>query len=72
DDFEDRLEPRIHKDNPENVDDDDEKDAENVDDEKGGEMGSLETRTEEIQTPIPIPLRSLRTILSSDKNILRN
>ncbi|GJZ64407.1 hypothetical protein Tco_0620828 [Tanacetum coccineum] len=39
------------------------------DEEEGGEMGSLETRTEEMQTPIPTKLRSPRTILSSDKNI---
>ncbi|GKE13813.1 hypothetical protein Tco_1421390, partial [Tanacetum coccineum] len=66
DDSEDRLEPGSHKDNPEHVDDDDE---EKVDEEEGGEMGSLETRTEKMQTPIPTPPRSPRTILSSDKNI---
>nr|GEW45441.1 hypothetical protein [Tanacetum cinerariifolium] len=32
-------------------------------------MGRLETWTEETQTPIPTTPRSLRTILSSDKNI---
>ncbi|GJW72738.1 MAK10-like protein [Tanacetum coccineum] len=69
DDSEDRLEPGSHKDNPEHVDDDDDKDAEKVDEEEGGEMGSLETRTEEMQTPIPTKLRSPRTILSLDKNI---
>nr|GEZ08207.1 hypothetical protein [Tanacetum cinerariifolium] len=37
--------------------------------EEGGEMGSLETRTEEMQAPIPTPPRSPRTILSLDKNI---
>ncbi|GJY33550.1 hypothetical protein Tco_0418019 [Tanacetum coccineum] len=63
------LEPRSHKDNPKHVVDDDEKDVENVDDEEGGEIGSLEIRTEEMQTSIPTPLRSPRTILSSDKNI---
>nr|GFA57672.1 hypothetical protein [Tanacetum cinerariifolium] len=63
------LEPESHKDNPENVVDDDEKDTEKVDEEEGGEMGSLKTRTEEMQTPIPIKLRSPRTILSTNKNI---
>nr|GEV72484.1 hypothetical protein [Tanacetum cinerariifolium] len=73
DDSENRLEHVSHKDNPELVDDDDdEKDAEKVDEEKGGEMGSLETRTEEMQTPIPTPSRSPRTILSSDKNITQD
>ncbi|GJT88999.1 hypothetical protein Tco_1070716 [Tanacetum coccineum] len=69
DDFMDRLEPGSHKDNPEHVDDDDDKDDEKVDEEEGGEMGSLETRTEEMQTPIPIKPISPTTILSSDKNI---
>nr|GEW48810.1 hypothetical protein [Tanacetum cinerariifolium] len=46
-----------------NVDDDG--DEEKVDD----EIGSLETKTEELQTPIPTTPRSPRTILSSDKNI---
>ncbi|GJX71157.1 retrovirus-related pol polyprotein from transposon TNT 1-94 [Tanacetum coccineum] len=63
------LEPGSHKDNQEHVDDDDDKDKEKVDEEEGGEMGSLETRTEEMQTLIPTKLRSPRTILSSDKNI---
>ncbi|GJY70651.1 hypothetical protein Tco_0474354 [Tanacetum coccineum] len=40
-----------------------------VDEKKDAEMGSLETRTEEMQTPIPTTPRSPRTILSSDKNI---
>ncbi|GJU28769.1 hypothetical protein Tco_1167390 [Tanacetum coccineum] len=69
DDSEDRLEPGSHKDNPEHVDENDDKDEEKVDKEEGGEIGSLETRTEEMQTPIPIKLRSPRTILSSEKNI---
>ncbi|GJZ68951.1 hypothetical protein Tco_0632501 [Tanacetum coccineum] len=58
-----------HKDNPEHVDDDDDKDAEKVDEEEGGKMGSFETKTENMQTPIPTPPRFPRTILSSDKNI---
>ncbi|GJV05541.1 hypothetical protein Tco_1343197 [Tanacetum coccineum] len=40
-----------------------------TDKKKDADMGSLETRTEEMPTPIPTPLRSPRTILSSDKNI---
>ncbi|GJZ68187.1 hypothetical protein Tco_0631427 [Tanacetum coccineum] len=63
------LELGSHKDNPEHVDDDDEKDAKKADEEEGGEKGSLETRTEKMQTPIPTLSRSPRTILSSDKNI---
>ncbi|GJR75920.1 hypothetical protein Tco_0088285 [Tanacetum coccineum] len=62
------LEPRSHKDKPEHVDDDDKYD-EKVDEEERGETGSLETRTEKMQTPIPTPPRSSRTILYSDKNI---
>ncbi|GKC21941.1 hypothetical protein Tco_1024091 [Tanacetum coccineum] len=69
DDSEDRLEPESHKDNPEHVNEDDDKDKEKVDEEEGGDMGSLETRTKEMQTPIPTELRSPRTILSSDMNI---
>ncbi|GJX71238.1 hypothetical protein Tco_0308409 [Tanacetum coccineum] len=68
DDSADRLEPGSHKDNPKHVDNDD-NDEEKVDEGEGGEMGSLETRTEEMQTPIPKPPRSPRIILSSDKNI---
>ncbi|GJR75918.1 hypothetical protein Tco_0088283 [Tanacetum coccineum] len=69
DDSEDRLEPESHKDKPEFVDDDDDKVDEKVVEEEGGEMGSLETRIEKMQTPIPTPPRSPRKILSSDKNI---
>ncbi|GJY29775.1 hypothetical protein Tco_0405542 [Tanacetum coccineum] len=36
---------------------------------KDDEMGILEIRTENMQTPIPTPPRSPRIILSSDKNI---
>ncbi|GJR46448.1 hypothetical protein Tco_1314551 [Tanacetum coccineum] len=67
DDSDDRLDPGSHKENPEHVDDDD--DEEKVDEKKDNEMGSLETRIAEMQTPIPTTPRSLRTILSSDKNI---
>ncbi|GJX65284.1 hypothetical protein Tco_0299627 [Tanacetum coccineum] len=66
DDSDDRLEPGIHKENPEHVDDDDD---EKVDEKKYDEIGSLEIRAEEMQTPIPTTPRSPRTILSSDKNI---
>ncbi|GKE29884.1 hypothetical protein Tco_1445268 [Tanacetum coccineum] len=49
DDSENKLEPESHKDNPDHVDDDDDKDVEKVYEEEGGEMGSsLETRTEEM------------------------
>ncbi|GKG25420.1 hypothetical protein Tco_0398566, partial [Tanacetum coccineum] len=60
--------PKSHKENPEHVDDDG-KEEEKVDEKKDNEMGSLETRIAEMQTPIPTIPRSPRTILSSDKNI---
>ncbi|GKD32578.1 hypothetical protein Tco_1248087 [Tanacetum coccineum] len=63
------LKPGSHKDNPEHVNDDDDKEEEKVDEKEGDEMGSLETRTKEMQTLIPTTPRSLRKILSSDKNI---
>ncbi|GKB41957.1 hypothetical protein Tco_0886899 [Tanacetum coccineum] len=63
DDSEDRIEPRSHKDNPEVVVDDNDKEIEKQDD----EMGSLEIRNEETHTTIPTPLSSPRKILSSDK-----
>ncbi|GJZ79735.1 hypothetical protein Tco_0644572, partial [Tanacetum coccineum] len=69
DDFDNRLEPGSHKENPQHVDDDDDKEEEKVDDQEGDEIGSLETRTDEMQTPIPTTLRSPRINLSSDKNI---
>ncbi|GJR30826.1 retrovirus-related pol polyprotein from transposon TNT 1-94 [Tanacetum coccineum] len=67
DDSKDSLEPESHKENPEYVDDDD--DEEKVDEEKDVDMRSLETRIEEMQTPIPTPPRSPRINLSSDKKI---
>ncbi|GJR45641.1 integrase, catalytic region, zinc finger, CCHC-type containing protein [Tanacetum coccineum] len=67
DDSEDRLEPKSHNENPEYVDDDGDEDK--VDEEKDVDTGSLETRTEEMQTPNSTPPRSLRINLSSDKNI---
>ncbi|GJW47502.1 hypothetical protein Tco_0079148 [Tanacetum coccineum] len=72
DDSEDRLEPGSRRENPKYVDDDDDDDdddEEKVDEEKDVNNGSLETRTEEMQTPIPTPPRSLRINLSSHKNI---
>ncbi|GJU28470.1 hypothetical protein Tco_1167091 [Tanacetum coccineum] len=48
DGFENRLELGSHKDNLEDVDDDDDKDVEKVDEEEGSEMGRLETRIEEM------------------------
>ncbi|GJZ15986.1 hypothetical protein Tco_0551663 [Tanacetum coccineum] len=63
DDSEDRIEPESHKDNPEVVNDDDDKEIQQKDD----EMGSLEIRNEETQTTIPTPLSSPRKILSLDK-----
>nr|GEU40591.1 hypothetical protein [Tanacetum cinerariifolium] len=69
DDSKDRLEPGSYKDKPEYVDDDDDEGVEKVVEEEGGEMGSLEIRIEKMQTSIPTPYRSPRTILSSDKNI---
>ncbi|GJS65219.1 retrotransposon protein, putative, ty1-copia subclass [Tanacetum coccineum] len=67
DDSKDRLEPESHKENPKHFDDDD--DEEKVDEMKDAEMGSLETRTEEMHTQIPTTPRSPRKILSLDKNI---
>ncbi|GJX83113.1 hypothetical protein Tco_0332594 [Tanacetum coccineum] len=62
--------PGSYKDNPKLVDDDDDdKNDEKVNEEEGGDMGSLETKTEETQTTIPTTPRSPRTILSLDKNI---
>nr|GEW62273.1 retrovirus-related Pol polyprotein from transposon TNT 1-94 [Tanacetum cinerariifolium] len=63
DDFKDKIEPRSHKDNPEVVVDDDDKERETHDD----KMGSLEVRNEETQTTIPLPLSSPRKILSSNR-----
>ncbi|GJR99305.1 hypothetical protein Tco_0315814 [Tanacetum coccineum] len=63
DDSEDRIEPGSHKDNPEFVDDDDDKAEEKHSD----DMGSLEIRNEETQTTIPTPFSFHRKILSLDK-----
>ncbi|GKC14547.1 retrovirus-related pol polyprotein from transposon TNT 1-94 [Tanacetum coccineum] len=76
DDFDNRLEPGSHKENPEYVvddddDDDDDKEEEKVDENEGNEMGSLEIRIEKMQTLIPTTPRSPRINLSSDKNIAR-
>ncbi|GJR51228.1 hypothetical protein Tco_1401749 [Tanacetum coccineum] len=64
DDFGDRIETGSDKENLK-VDDDDD----NKEEKKDDEMGSLETRTEKMQTPIPTTPRSPRINLSSDKNI---
>ncbi|GKD52279.1 hypothetical protein Tco_1281255, partial [Tanacetum coccineum] len=61
DDSGDRIEPESHKEHPEVVDVEDDKKEEKKD-----EMGSLETRTKKIQTPISTTPRSPRIILSSD------
>ncbi|GKA95611.1 hypothetical protein Tco_0817706, partial [Tanacetum coccineum] len=55
--------------NPEHVDDDDNKEEEKVDEKEGNEIGSLEIRTEKMQTPIPTTPRYPRMNLSLDKNI---
>ncbi|GJZ19208.1 hypothetical protein Tco_0555798 [Tanacetum coccineum] len=65
DDSGDRIEPESDKEHPEVIVDDDD----NQDEKKDDEMGSLENRTEKMQTPIPTTPRSPRIILSSDKNI---
>ncbi|GJW02749.1 hypothetical protein Tco_1561605 [Tanacetum coccineum] len=70
DDFDNRLKPESHKENPEYVDDDNDKEDEKVDEKEGNETGSLEIRTEKMQTPIPTTPRSPRINLSSDKNII--
>ncbi|GKC98903.1 hypothetical protein Tco_1169178 [Tanacetum coccineum] len=46
------------------LNDDDDDDSEKKDEKNDDEMGSLEIRTEKMQTPIPTPSRSLRIILS--------
>ncbi|GJT57877.1 hypothetical protein Tco_0992931 [Tanacetum coccineum] len=72
DDSADRLEPGSHKDNPKHVDDDDDKDKEKVDKEEGAEIGSLETRTGEMQTPIPTNLDPLGQSYLRIRILLRN
>ncbi|GKF56712.1 hypothetical protein Tco_0167052, partial [Tanacetum coccineum] len=84
DDSGNRIEPGNHKENPEMVDDDDKNGKEKKDDKKDDDdnddhtghtliktqvTGSLKTRKEKIQTPIPSPHRSSRTDLSSDKTV---
>nr|GEV96495.1 hypothetical protein [Tanacetum cinerariifolium] len=63
DDSKDRLEPESHKENPKVIDDDDDDDnkKEKVAEKKDNDMGSLETRTEEMQTTIPT-LKTLEVI----------
>ncbi|GJY33295.1 hypothetical protein Tco_0417764, partial [Tanacetum coccineum] len=69
DDFRDRIEPGSHKEHPEVFDVDDDNKEEKKDEKKDDEMGSLENRTEKMQTPIPTTPKSPRINLSSDKNI---
>ncbi|GKB77787.1 hypothetical protein Tco_0944682 [Tanacetum coccineum] len=67
-----RIELGSHKEHPEVVnDDDDENEEEKKDEKKDDEMGSLENRTEKMQTPIPTTPRSHRINLSLDKNIFQ-
>nr|GEV35556.1 Gag-Pol polyprotein [Tanacetum cinerariifolium] len=71
DDSGDRIEPESHKEHSEVLvdDDDDENKEKKKDEKKYDEIGSLENRTEKMQTPIPITPRSHKINLSSDKNI---
>nr|GEU73450.1 hypothetical protein [Tanacetum cinerariifolium] len=69
DDFDTKIEPESHKEHPELVDDDDDNEEEKRDKKKYDEMGSLEIRTDKMQTSILTPPRSPRIILSLDKNI---
>nr|GEV67342.1 hypothetical protein [Tanacetum cinerariifolium] len=69
DDFRDRIEPESHKEHSKVVDDDDDNKEEKKDEKEGDEMGSLETRTQKIQTPIPITHRSPSINVSLDNNI---
>ncbi|GKA24888.1 hypothetical protein Tco_0710921 [Tanacetum coccineum] len=54
------LELGSHKENPEHDDEDDDKEEEKVDEKEGNKMGSLEIRTEKMQTPIPTTPKSPR------------
>ncbi|GKD28915.1 hypothetical protein Tco_1239693 [Tanacetum coccineum] len=67
DDSGDRIEPGSHKEHPKVVDDDNKE--EKKDEKEDNEIGSLEIRTEKMQTQIPIIPRSPRINLSLDKNI---
>ncbi|GKA07729.1 hypothetical protein Tco_0686953 [Tanacetum coccineum] len=70
-----RIDPGSHKEHPKIIDDDDETEKEKKDnekandDEKKDEMGSMKTRKEKMQTPIPSPTRSPRKNLFSDKTL---
>ncbi|GJW71158.1 hypothetical protein Tco_0128075 [Tanacetum coccineum] len=66
-----RIDPESHKEHPKTIDDDDDKtekekkddetnDEKANEDEKKDETGSMETRKEKMQTPIPSPLDPLR------------
>ncbi|GJU44836.1 hypothetical protein Tco_1202102 [Tanacetum coccineum] len=69
DDSGDRIEPESHKEHPKVVVDDDDNKEEKKDEKEGDEMGSLETRTEKMKTPITTTPGSHRINLSLDKNI---
>nr|GEV47341.1 hypothetical protein [Tanacetum cinerariifolium] len=75
DDFGNRLEPGSHKKNLKVIDDDDVNDDEKKDEKKDDvgihEMGSLENRTEKMQSPIPTTPTSPRINLSLDKTIVQ-
>ncbi|GJU01074.1 hypothetical protein Tco_1111412 [Tanacetum coccineum] len=71
DDSEDRIEPMSHKEHSKVVDNDDENKDEKKDEKKDDEMGSLENRTEKMQTSIPTTSRSPRINLSSDKTFVQ-
>nr|GFC69125.1 hypothetical protein [Tanacetum cinerariifolium] len=69
DDFGNKIELGSHKQHPKVIVDDDDNKEEKKYEQEGDEMGSLETRTEKMQTPIPTTPRSPRINLSSDKSI---
>ncbi|GJR74750.1 hypothetical protein Tco_0087115 [Tanacetum coccineum] len=75
-----KIEPGSHKENPEVVNDvnviekkgndKNDEDVEKMDDVKNNDATcSMETRNEQMQTPIPTPTRSPRKDLSSDKTV---
>nr|GEW23534.1 ribonuclease H-like domain-containing protein [Tanacetum cinerariifolium] len=68
DDSRDRIKPESHKVHLKVVVDDDDNNKQKKDEKEGNEMGSLETRTEKMQTSTPITPRSPRINLSLDKN----
>nr|GEZ73394.1 hypothetical protein [Tanacetum cinerariifolium] len=76
-DFGVRIEPVSHKENPEEIVDDDKKkdDDDDHDDQsliKTRRTGSSEIKTDQMQTPVPSPLRPNRTDLSSNKTVTKD